>query len=176
MIKYLNVTIRQFSHEDDVTELTVLLNKSYQSLADLGFKFLASHQDASVTLDRISKGKCFIALDDDRIIGTISYYPPEATKGSLWYDHINVASFGQFAVDPGFQRMGLGHKLLSLVEQYAFETGAEHLALDTAEDADHLIKYYQNRGYKFVEYVQWTLVTYRSVIMNKNIRVVYEAY
>ena len=169
-IEDLKITIRELSPAHSLEELTILLNRSYKSLADLGFIFLASHQDTSTTKDRVSKGKCFIALIHERIIGTISYYPPDRTTGSPWYDKPGVASFGQFAIDPAFQKLGLGHKLLRLVEQHAFESGAENLALDTAEGARHLVEYYEKRGYTMVEYAQWTVVNYRSVIMNKSIK------
>ena len=41
------------------------------------------------------------------------------------------------------------------------------LALDTAEGATHLIDWYAKLGFEFVEYTQWEVTNYRSVIMAK---------
>jgi hypothetical protein len=58
---------------------------------------------------------------------------------------------------------------MDLVEARARERGAVAIALDTSERAEHLIRWYESRGYSFVEYVQWDLeiVNYRSVILSK---------
>lgn len=41
--------------------ITALLHSSYQELADMGFRYLATYQSPDVTLDRISGGECYIA-------------------------------------------------------------------------------------------------------------------
>jgi len=35
--------------------------------------------------------------------------------------------------------------------------------------ADHLIKMYESRGYRFIEYHQWGITNYRSVVMSKKL-------
>ena len=47
--------------------------------------------------------------------------------------------------------------------------GASEIALDTSENAHHLLSYYENRGYRFVEYVQWDEVNYRSKTLSKRL-------
>ncbi|MBW1796697.1 MAG: GNAT family N-acetyltransferase, partial [Deltaproteobacteria bacterium] len=47
--------------------------------------------------------------------------------------------------------------------------GASELALDTAEQATHLINWYERLGYRFIEYVDWDVTNYRSVIMSKRV-------
>jgi GNAT superfamily N-acetyltransferase len=162
------IQIREFSCQtDSLDELTELLHRSYKVLADMGFRFVASYQDSERTLERIKHGKCLVALWRNQIIGTICYYPPRPKDGSTWYDRPGVAKFGQFAVDPDRQQLGLGNQLLAHVEEIAKLDGVEELALDTAEGASHLIRYYSNRGYRFVEYIQGKTTNYRSVIMSK---------
>ena len=55
-------------------------------------------------------------------------------------------------------------------ERHALSTGADGLVLDTAESATHLINWYQRMGYRFVQYVQWEVTNYRSIIMMKSPR------
>jgi GNAT superfamily N-acetyltransferase len=63
----------------------------------------------------------------------------------------------------------IGSRLIAHVEQRAAEKGIAELAVDTAEPATHLRRFYAARGYRFVEHAQWTCVNYRSVVMSKRI-------
>ena len=80
-----------------------------------------------------------------------------------------MAKFGQFAVHPHYQKRGIGETLLQAVEKFAKRDGAEELALDTAEGADHLIHYYSQKGYRFVGHAQWKQTNYRSVLLSKRL-------
>ncbi|RPI55678.1 MAG: GNAT family N-acetyltransferase [Acidobacteria bacterium] len=146
-----------------------MLHEAYAPLAPQGMRFLATHQDSATTRRRISRGETIVAVDGVSIVGIITLKDTTLTQGSPFYDRPDVAGFGQFAVRPSHQRTGIGSTLLDLVEQRARETGVTFLALDTAENADHLIALYTSKGYAFVEYVQWPDVSYRSVVLAKPI-------
>lgn len=162
--------IREFDAQTDSIEaLTRMLHKSYRKLAEMGFRFLASHQDTQMTLKRMENARCLVGLQNGEIIATILYYPPAFAKGAPWYDQPHVAKFGQFAVDPEYRRLGIGDELIRRVEEMAIQDGAEELALDTAEGAHHLIYYYTARGYRLVAYTQWNLTNYPSVLMSKKL-------
>ena len=163
------IKIRPLTNSDNLNELTLLLNRSYKKLADQGFKYLASHQDTEITKYRIEKGQCFVATLDNKIIATICYYLPDRASGNDWYNQEFVASYGQFAVDPPFQKLGLGGQLIDLVEKIAMSDNAKEIAIDTAEGASELIDYYKKRGYRFVDYAQWAETNYRSVVLSKKI-------
>lgn len=45
--------------------------------------------------------------------------------------------------------------LLERAEQWAKESGYKELAMDTAEQATHLIELYTRLGYRHVGWVQW---------------------
>lgn len=159
--------IRKWENGDSLEELTALLHLAYRKNADAGMLFLASHQPVSVTADRIKKGVCFVAFHDGRMVGTITYYPPGKTAGCAWYERPGVASYGQFAVHPEFQNHGLGNRLMLLAEAEAKKERAAEIAIDTAETATELIRFYEKRGYRKVSEVRWREVNYRSVIMSK---------
>lgn len=162
--------IRLWQGGDSLSELTVLLHRAYAPLAAQGMRFLASHQDEAKTRARITEGECHVALWEGRLAGTICFYGPEKKGGTPHYDRADVAFFGQFAVEPSLQGKGIGTALLNWVERRAIETGAKHLALDTAEGARRVIAFYESRGFRFVEFADWRPVTnYRSVIMSKSL-------
>lgn len=162
------ICVRPLQGDAEITELTALLHRAYRQLADLGFRYVASFQDETVTRSRAAKGTCLVATLEERLLGTITLYGATQTHGCPWYDRGDVGHFGQFAVDPELQGCGLGGGLLRVVEGIAVETGLRELALNTAEGADHLIRWYEHRGYRFIQRVDWG-VNYTSVILSKSL-------
>jgi GNAT superfamily N-acetyltransferase len=156
---------------DDLNELTLLLNRAYKQLADLGFRYLATHQDVKTTKERIEKATCLVAIYANKIIGTVCYYSPENASGCEWYERENVATFGQFGVEPELQKSGIGGMLVDEIEKLAIQDNTGELAIDTAEGASHLINFYKKRGYRHVGYIQWDVTNYRSVILSKKLNV-----
>lgn len=163
------LNIRRWTDADDVSALTEMLHRAYKPLADMGLRFLATHQDDTITRERVSAGKTFLGELDGVVIATVTLVAPEDAGGCPWYDRPDVASFGQLAVEPHLQKQGIAAQLLDLVEAEATAMGAAEIALDTSEQAHHLINYYAKRGYRFIEYTQWPDVNYRSVIMSKTL-------
>lgn len=164
------IVIRLISPVDSIPEITMLLHSSYKKLADLGFRYLATHQKDVETQRRLNKGISYLALSNERIISTITLYVNDAdSHNASWYKKEGVAHFGQFGVLPEYQNKGIGSLMMDIIETRAKKEGAIEIALDTAEGAAHLIKYYKKRGYRYIEYVNWEVTNYRSVIMSKKL-------
>ncbi len=167
----MSASIRPVLPADSISDITALLHRAYEDLARQGFRFWAGHQDDDATRTRFSEGHGYVAVRDGRIVGTITLKRKELTKGSPWYDRPDVASFGQFGVEPELQGNGIGGALLLAAERRAVEDGVAELALDTAEGATRLIEMYSKRQYRFIEHVDWRPQTnYRSVILSKTLR------
>ena len=165
------ITIRRFSENDSIKELTDLLHKSYKSLLDSGWRHVAGWQDEKMTAHHVSAGECFIAEQNGKIIGTILLYGDFSDKGDVpeIYKRKDVKVFGKFAVDPGHQNSGVGSMLLDFVERHAKEHGINELALDTSEETERLISYYKKRGYRFICNHRWKITNFRSVVMSKKL-------
>ncbi len=166
-----SVTIRPIDlRQDSISEVTELLHRAYKRLGDMGLRFWATWQTDDITLERVQSGRCYVAINERRVIGTITYYYPIRHKGTPWYERPDVAAFGQFAVEPALQQQGIGGRLITTVEEAAKADGAVELALSTAEPAEHLIRYYERRGYRYIETADFSQPHYRSVIMSKTLR------
>ena len=163
------VEIRDIEPEDSVEELTELLHSAYARLGEMGMNYTAVDQATRTTLERIRAGRCFVAMLDGRIVGTIVVEPTSQDSSCPYFAKHGVASAHQFAVSPQHQRIGIGSQLLDHAESWARSQGFAELALDTAEPAHHLVELYSRRGYKRVGSVQWEGKHYRSVIMAKEI-------
>ncbi|HEY3250267.1 MAG TPA: GNAT family N-acetyltransferase [Ignavibacteria bacterium] len=162
--------IRQFDREtDSIKELTELLHSSYKRLADMGLRFVATHQDEKYTKDYMKKGECYILTSENRILGTIFYYTKMWEDAPEIYKRDDVVLFGKFAVEPEYQNLGLGSMLMDFIENYARSNGMKEIVLDTSEKAYHLIEYYNKRGYEYIHYWQWPDVNYKSVVMSKKL-------
>jgi GNAT superfamily N-acetyltransferase len=162
--------IRKFvKSKDSVNELTELLHIAYKRFADMGLRFVATHQSEDYTEKYLENGECFVLTEGDKLIGTIFYY----TKN--WDDIPDIMKrddavlFGKFAVLPEYQNKGLGSRLMDFIEAHAAINGKNEIVLDTSDKAQHLIDYYRKRGYEFVQYWQWPDVNYRSVVMSKKL-------
>ncbi len=153
-----------------IEELTTLLHSSYAPLAEKGMRYWASYQTPAETLQRLNNGESYLAFYGPQLAGTINLRGPKPDNRAAWYRRDGIYSFHQFAVSPDFQGRGLGSKMLDKVEGRANELKGLEIALDISEHADHLISSYERRGYRFIEYVQWPDVNYRSVIMSKVLR------
>ena len=164
------ILIRPYHSDDSIGQITVLLHEAYGQLARMGLRFLATHQDEATTVERISSGvRTFVAQRGDSIVGTLTLYGPYPTSSTPWYRQPTVFHFGQFAVKPLLQRNGIGAQMIKFAEEAARTLGATELALDTAEPAQHLRQWYQRLGFRFIEYAQWDVTNYRSVILSKQL-------
>jgi GNAT superfamily N-acetyltransferase len=159
--------IRRLGAGDSFEELTGLLHRAYARLGALGLNYTAVDQPVHVTRARALDGECFVVVQDGRIVGTATVAlaaemrdPPPCVRPGLAY-------LGQFAVDPPLQARGLGSRLLAAVEARARERGADAIALDTAEGAEHLIRFYAARGYGAAGHARFPGKAYRSVILSK---------
>lgn len=157
------------SGEDSIKELTQLLNKSYKALADMGLHYVAATQDDAVTIRRAGQAyRCYIGTYKNNIVATISLYSPTPSDKSSWYNQGFVAKIGQFAVVPELQKYGVGSQMMDRVEEAARDIqNVTELALDTAETAYHLIAFYEKRGYRYKETIQWDMTNYKSVVLSK---------
>ena len=165
------IVIRIIKEEDSISELTTVLHSSYKRLKDMGLQYVASYQSDETTIKRIEGSyRCYVAEYDSKIIGTICLYAPKYHENSKWYSNNFVAKFGQFAVIPNYQNLGIGSKLIDMVVESAREMqGVTELSLDTAETANHLITYYGKKGFRYIEHIKWEVTNYKSVIMSKKL-------
>jgi GNAT superfamily N-acetyltransferase len=163
------VLIRPIEPADSIDQLTSLLHRAYRGLAEMGFRFYASHQTSEQTAKRIAGAHCWVAVMSSKLVGTVCLSDDRRKWDSrcAYYHRAGVWTCNQFAVEPELRRRGIGAAMMDLVEQAAAASGAAEIALDTAEGAAHLIRYYERRGYRVVGHVQWNITNYRSVVMSK---------
>ena len=164
--------IRSVRDTDSIEELTELLHRAYAGLAAMGLRYYATHQPPSVTAERLNGDFSYLIVTkgiDSSIVGTITLYDQPADCESPWYGTAGVWRFGQFGIEPTLQGQGIGLQAMQFIETIARNHGARELACDTAEPAEHLVRWYHSMGYRFIEHVRWPEVNYQSVILSKSL-------
>ncbi|HSW05452.1 GNAT family N-acetyltransferase [Aquabacterium sp.] len=168
-----HVHIRPLAEHDSMVKITALLHRAYAPLGAAGMNFTAVDQAVEMTQVRVHRGQCFVALQGECIVGTVTVngmFDPNRhrwARATPWFFRRDVAHLHQYAVDPDVQGSGLGAQLMHACEDWARAHGHRALALDTAMPASHLRQRYQRAGFRDVAQVQWDGKTYRSVIMLK---------
>ena len=86
--------------------------------------------------ERMNEGPIWVALQNGRIVGTVSAVP----KAEALY-------IRGMAVDPAARRKGLGHELLECVEEFAAHNGFNRLFLSTTPFLSSAIRLYEKHGF-----------------------------
>lgn len=162
--------IRPLHPDDSLEEITDLLHRAYKQLADMGLRYFATHQTVEQTHNRFQHAAgSYVALLEGQIVGTIKWNrgSPTDTDAPQLYQDPQVAIFGQFGVEPALQRRGIGRQLFDHLVAEARQAGCTTLALDTAESATHLTRWYERLGFQFVHHVRWKQTNYQSVVMSR---------
>ncbi len=171
ILRVVEITLKLWDDNNDVEDLTEMIHRSYEALGRLGLEYVGTHQSSDVTLNRIEEGVTWVAWSEDKMVGTITIYPPGKMSGCPYYLDERPAVFGQYAVEPEWQDMGIGGKLLDQAEQTAREMGATYLACDTSDQADDLINLYHGWGFEKVGVADWRpTVNYSSVVLARAVR------
>jgi len=151
---------------EDAPAIRRLVNQAYQELADMGLNYTATYQDEEITLQRMRKGRCYLLLDGQKVIGTILLYEDDYLKRSK-----KCAYVGQFGIHPDYKRKKLGSLLMDYVEKIALEEGYASIQLDTAKPATHLVNWYLKRDYRIIADGHWHGKTYESWIFEKPLEI-----
>ncbi|MBN2100460.1 GNAT family N-acetyltransferase [Candidatus Dojkabacteria bacterium] len=110
-----------------------------------------SKEDLEVIEKRLSEKseldyKKYVAMDNNKILGFISYAQPWDTK-TIWF-------LSWFAVDKYHQGKGIGTSLLKYIENQIRRSSSPRLYIETVSHDDKLTKntrkFYKNQGYKRV--------------------------
>ncbi|MBV8637537.1 MAG: GNAT family N-acetyltransferase, partial [Candidatus Eremiobacteraeota bacterium] len=167
----LHYRIERCLSDINLIEVTSMLHRAYAPLAAAGMNYIAATQTPDMTEARLASSTAsWTARLDDRIIGLVSYYAriEYPNVPALYYkDHVGV--FAQLAVEPQYQKRGIGYALIKTVEEHAAGEGKSELVCDTAENATHLRDYYARLGFREIATHCWPNGAYKSIIFSKQL-------
>ena len=97
----------------------------------------------------VGEGKMFVALDDNRVIGTLALVIKE---GKRWYNQGRYGYVCLGAVLPDYSGKGVFRLLYDHVEKEALLLKLPVLTRDTNEKNSRMLKISKKEGYQFVSY------------------------
>ena len=162
------VELRRFDPaRDSFVALTALLHRAFAPLGAAGLNCTCVDQTVEITRSRVTRGDCYVAVCEGRLVGTMTLYAPQRDSACELYRRDDLASLRQFAVEPMWQARGIGTLLIALADHWAATRGYAELALDTPQPAAHLIAFYRGQGFRIVEFVRFDGKHYDSAILSK---------
>lgn len=163
-----NVVLRRFDpSRDSYEQLTAMLHRAFARLGMMGLNCTCVDQDVTVTMCRAQAGDCFVVVSEGKIVGTVTLYARDSESACEHYNHDNVATIRQLAIDPSWQNRGIGKSLLAFAEHWAATRGYAELALDTPYPAAHLVAFYRTQGFRIVDVMRFAGKVYDSAILSK---------
>ncbi|MBL8509775.1 MAG: GNAT family N-acetyltransferase [Chitinimonas sp.] len=163
------VLLRPWQGKDSAEVLTGLLHRAFAPMARMGLDCASARQRPAATEARLARGQGFVAEVNGQLVGTLTVYGTLPHSDADAYREPGVASVHQFAVEPDWQRRGVGDALLRMAERWAQGQGCHALALDTPQQARHLLAYYLRKGYILAESLRFTGRSYQSLVLRKSI-------
>ncbi|GLR13447.1 hypothetical protein GCM10007907_22370 [Chitinimonas prasina] len=163
------VLLRPWQGKDSAEALTALLHRAFAPMARMGLDCASARQQPAATEARLASGQGFVAEVNGQLVGTLTVYGTLPRSDADAYREPGVASVHQFAVEPDWQRRGVGDALLRMAERWAQCQGCHALALDTPQQARHLLTYYLRKGYILAESLRFTGRSYQSLVLRKSI-------
>ena len=142
-----------------------VLWKANEGNRKAGFILRTSQLSPEQLQNRIGeKGKCFVALDGDKVVGTISVRIINRNK---WYYKGEMPDYMLAAVLPEYQGRHINSMLAKKVFEFAKKSGYKAIELDTAEGNVNAINVYKHQGFELVDYLSKTGLDHYSVVMVK---------
>lgn len=130
---------------EDAGRLLHVIFEAYVTIRELELHWPAAHADLALIQDNILSNECYVLELNGEIAATVTLSKGDEVKAVTEFPFIKW-----FAVDPAYQGVGLGHKLLNWVEQSIIKDklGAAAVTLATAEKHPWLLPMYERRGYE----------------------------
>jgi len=162
------IQLRRFDiKRDSYVSMTALLHRAFASLGSAGLNCECASQTIATTRRRAAEGDCLVAVCGTKIVGTMTLCTPDPNSPCEWYRHHDVASLHQLGIDPEWQRRGIGTLMLAFADHWAATRGYAQLALQTPQQASHLVAFYRSQGFRIVYTMRFEPRSYDSVILTR---------
>lgn len=145
-------------------------HKAHEQNTDKGRTMLCANLSGEQLAYNIGKGICFVAINNEKCIGTASIKIIEGNKGfPNYWRRGKVAYLCMDAVIPEYQGMSVYSKLQEMRYNYIIHNikSINVIEIDTAEWNKKMISILKSNGYSAVLYKTFPNTTYYSIVFAK---------
>ena len=115
------------------------------SMNELGYKFSEEQVEANVRrLIGVSTSLILVAECGEEVVGFIHASNHEPVYAPPMKNILGLA------VDSNFRKQGLGRQLVEAVEEWARETGAAGIRVNSGDNMDSGPRFYKSMGYSYI--------------------------
>ncbi len=139
-----------------------LLYAAHGSNREKGFHVKTADMAGEELRKHIGSGKCFVALDGDKLVGTTSY---RIVKRNYWCVKDNVVDRILIGVHPDYKGKHISRMLFDRILKEAEENGYKYIETRTAEDNIIMQKINLKDGARFIDFKSFTIDHYTVVMM-----------
>ncbi len=145
-------------------EVVNCIREAHQKNKKRGFEMLNTKLSANELAEKLKDGFCFVALDGDRVVGTVSLRFLKSK--THWWTRKKVAYTCYDGILPEYRGTDVFFGLDNLRNKYIHDSGIRIRQCNTAEQNKTVIKLCKKGGYKLVQYsATGKGAEYYSVIM-----------
>jgi len=135
---------------DQLQELAIIANGQFQSVftPDNWEIFNGNLQDRQKFIDILKIAKCFVCLDNDKIVG-VAYIIPGGNPTNIFkseWSYIRMVG-----VNPKYRGQGIAKTLTEMCIDFAKQSNEKTIALHTSEFMDAARHIYENIGFTVLE-------------------------
>ena len=139
-----------------------LLYQAHQSNRDKGFDVKTAHMTGEELEKHIGEtGKCFVALDGDKLVGTTSY---RILDRDYWCAKGKVVDRVLAGVSPDYKGKHISSMLFSKIVEIAKQEGYQYIESRTAEENEIVQKINIKDGYRYIDFLS-TKTDHYTVVM-----------
>lgn len=146
-------------------EIHELLYIAHEKNRNNGFTMNTAMISGAELEKKVGKGRCFVALEGKKLVGTTSV---GINEGNKWFDKGIIVAHGMLSgILPAYQGCGIMEDLHALRDKYLEELGVDAIWGGTAEDNKIMRKIVARKGFVNVDYLTSHSANYYSVIFVK---------
>lgn len=148
--------IRRGVHEDLMPILKITKNCAVKMDAMGIYQWNENYPNRNAFIDDIKNNELLVFTKGDLLVGCIALCTKmdHVYKNVKWLTKdVKSLYIHRLAVDPQFQKKGIGKKLMDYAEDFAKKNNFISVRLDTFSKNKNNMRFYERRGYKRLEKV-----------------------
>lgn len=148
--------IRRGVHEDLTPILEITKNCAVKMDAMGIYQWNENYPNRNAFIDDIKNNELLVFTKGDLLVGCIALCTKmdDVYKDVKWLTKdVKSLYVHRLAVDPQFQKKGIGKKLMDYAEDFAKKNNFISVRLDTFSKNKNNMRFYERRGYKRLEKV-----------------------
>lgn len=147
-------------------EIQSFLYECHESNSKRGLIYATKNQTVERLIEKQRNSECWVALDNNKLCGTITIEKREINK---YYHKGFVIYLKLLAVSPSYRGSGLSKRLIKLGEDIAKENNYNYIIIDSAEKNYALRKLVLNNGFVIIGAVKYKANNFISTIYAKSL-------